>query len=115
MVNARRLFALGSSGTWTLPEKLGCLTTDNFEKMRHGRSPTVTRGPYAGELAKVDHIVPIALEPQLGNEIANLEMMPRALNRRRGVKMGQRQRDYLRKFRAAGLLSAERARFLTPF
>jgi hypothetical protein len=66
--------------------------------MRRGHSPTITKGPYAGEPAEVDHIVPIAVVPELRNEIANLELMPRTLNRRKGSKMGARQKDYLRRF-----------------
>jgi hypothetical protein len=87
--------------------RLGCLAADSLDLLRRGRSPTVTRGPYAGEPAEVDHIVPIALAPELGNEIANLELMPRTLNRRKGIKVGARQLDYARKFRDAGLLTQE--------
>jgi hypothetical protein len=83
--------------------KLGCLTPENLLRMRHGNSPVISRGPYAGEPAEVDHIVPIAVEPALGKEIANLELMPRTLNRRKGASMGTRQRDYLERFRALDL------------
>lgn len=89
-----------------IAEKLGCTTPPNLGLMKRGRSPVVQRGPYRGELAEVDHIVPIALVPQLGNEIANLELMPRTLNRRKGAKLGQRQLDYLRRFTEAGLIDA---------
>lgn len=82
--------------------KLGCLTPENLERMRHGRSPVITSGPYAGEVAEIDHIVPIAAEPTLAREIANLELLPRTLNRRKGAQMGERQWDYLRQFRASG-------------
>lgn len=44
------------------------------------------------------------MEPALDREIANLELLPRTLNRRKGAKMGERQRDYLEKFRQADLL-----------
>jgi|KBSMisStandDraft_5_1062788.scaffolds.fasta_scaffold13708_4 hypothetical protein len=83
--------------------KLGCLTPENLLRMRHGTSPVISCGPYAGEPAEVDHIVPIAVEPALGKEIANLELMPRTLNRRKGASLGARQRDYLEKFRASDL------------
>jgi hypothetical protein len=86
-----------------IAEKLGCLTPENLARLRHGTSPVINRGPYAGELAEVDHIVPIAVEPALGKEIANLELMPRTLNRRKGATMGARQRDYLEKFRSSDL------------
>ena len=87
-----------------IAEKLGCLTADNLIRLRHGRSPVISRGPYAGEPAEVDHIVPLAIEPALRHEIANLELLPRTLNRRKGARMGERQRDYLEKFRDADLL-----------
>ena len=87
-----------------IAEKLGCLTPENLARMRHGTSPVISRGPYAGERAEIDHIVPIAVEPALGKEIANLELLPRTLNRRKGATMGARQRDYLEKFRASDLL-----------
>ena len=58
-------------------------------------------GPYAGEPAEVDHIIPIAVAPELGREIANLEILPRTLNRRKGATMGARQRDLAGKFLAA--------------
>jgi hypothetical protein len=84
--------------------KLGCLTPENAEKMRRGYSPTVTRGPYRDEPAEIDHIVPVALAPELGNEIANLELMPRTLNRRKGTKIRARQMDQARKLLAVGVL-----------
>jgi len=90
-----------------IAEKLGCLSPENVELMKHGTSPLITRGPYAGQPAEIDHIVPIAVVPELGNEIANLEMMPRTLNRRKGAKVGQRQMDYLRRFLDAGAISRE--------
>ena len=87
-----------------IAEKLGCLTPENLDRMRHGTSPVISRGPYAGERAEVDHIVPIAVEPALGNEIANLELLPSTLNRRKGASMGERQRSYLEKFRSLNLI-----------
>ena len=87
-----------------IAEKLGCLTPENLDRMRHGISPVISRGPYTGERAEVDHIVPIAVEPALGNEIANLELLPSTLNRRKGASMGERQRSYLEKFRSLNLI-----------
>ncbi len=64
----------------------------------------ISRGPSAGEPAEIDHIVPLAIEPALRHEIANLELLPRTLDRRKGATMGERQRDYLEKFREADLI-----------
>ena len=81
----------------TILERLGCLTEDNLPKLRRGRAPTITRGPYAGEQAEVDHIVPISKAPRFENWIGNLEFMPRSLNRRKSDKMGERQISHLAK------------------
>jgi hypothetical protein len=51
--------------------------------------------------------------PELGREFANLELMPRTVNRRKGVKIGQRQLDHGRRFAAAGLLSSSALARLT--
>lgn len=65
--------------------------------MKRGKSPIVTTGPYAGEIAEVDHILPVAKFPQYGKEFWNLELMPQSLNRRKSDTMGQRQLDLLRR------------------
>jgi hypothetical protein len=56
----------------------------------------------------VDHIVPRAVAPELDNVIANLELMPLKMNISKSAKMGARQQDYAKRFRAAGLLSPKR-------
>ena len=90
-----------------IAEKLGCLTSENLEKMRRGKAPTITLGPYAAQPAEVDHIIPLSVAPELGKEIANLELTPRTLNRKQGAKIGTRQRSYAVKFRDAGLITEE--------
>ena len=90
-----------------IAEKLGCLEGDNADLLRRGRSPTITHGPYAGDPAEVDHIIPIAVVAHLENEIANLELLPRTINRRLGMKITQRELSYAGKFRDAGLLTEE--------
>ena len=77
--------------------RLGLLTPQNLDAMKRGKSPTVTLGPYAGEIAEVDHILPVAKFPQYGKEFWNLELMPQSLNRRKSDTVGQRQMDLLRK------------------
>jgi hypothetical protein len=80
-----------------IANRLGLLTPANLDAMKRGKSPTVTLGPYAGEIAEVDHILPFAKFPQYGKEFWNLELMPQTLNRRKSDKVGQRQMDLLRK------------------
>jgi hypothetical protein len=90
-----------------IADKLGCLTPEGTEKMRRGASPTVTRGPYRGEIAEVDHIIPISVAPEIGNEIANLELMPRTLNRRKGATIGSRHMQHARNLSEVGVLPQE--------
>jgi hypothetical protein len=80
-----------------IANRLGLLTPANLDALKRGKSPTVTFGPYAGEIAEVDHILPIAKFPQYGKEFWNLELMPQSLNRRKGDAVGQRQLDLLRR------------------
>jgi hypothetical protein len=86
-----------------IADLLGCLTDDGLAEMRRGRSPTVTRGPYAGDELSVDHIIPFAVVPQLDHVIANLELMPLRMNRSKGDKIGERQRALGAQLRRAGL------------
>ena len=81
----------------TILERLGCLTPDNLAKLQRGRAPTITRWPYAREIAEVDHMVPVSKAQRFDSWIGNLESMPRTLNRRKSDKMGVRQRSHLAK------------------
>lgn len=80
-----------------IASRLGLMTPDNLQAMKRGKSPIVTFGPYAGETAEVDHILPVSKFPQYGKEFWNLELMPRTLNRRKSDTLGQRQLDLLRR------------------
>lgn len=73
--------------------------------MSRGRAPTVRKGPYAGDIVSVDHIVPRAVAPELDNVIANLELMPLKLNEGKKDSIGERQISMAKAFQAAGLLS----------
>lgn len=88
----------------TILERLGSTTPEDLEDMRHGRAATVRKGPYVGEVLSVDHIIPRAVAPELDNVIANLELMPLTLNRKKNDKIGDRQVSLAKAFRDAGLL-----------
>jgi hypothetical protein len=90
-----------------IAERLGCLDDDGMAAMRRGGSPTVKRGPYAGEKLHVDHIIPRSVSPKLDLVLANLELMPASVNLRKGRKIGQRQVDLANKLHEASSLSAE--------
>ena len=70
----------------TILERLGCLDNAGLDKLRRGNAPTITRGPYAGELATGDHIIPRSVAPELDNKLFNLEFMPDTLNRRSTIE-----------------------------
>jgi hypothetical protein len=74
--------------------------------MSRGRTATVRTGPYKGQILSVDHIIPRAVAPELDNVIANLELMPLALNQGKGDKVTSRQVALARKLHAEGMLSA---------
>lgn len=92
---------------FTIARQLGLLTNahQNLEQLQRGRSPIITAGPYAGEKTEVDHIVPRSLAPELDNELANLELMPASLNRKKSDRVTSRQVTHAEKLFAAGLLS----------
>ena len=91
----------------TILERLGCLDEDGMAKLRTGKAPTITKGPYAGELATGDHIIPRSVCPELDNKLFNLEFMPETVNQRKAAKVGLRQIQEARKWHKTGLLSAE--------
>lgn len=86
-------------------ERLGCLDEAGMIKLRKGNAPTITKGPYAGEIVTGDHIIPRSVCPELDNKIYNLEMMPLTLNQKKGAKITQRQIDLAKRWNADGLLS----------
>ena len=65
--------------------------------MKRGKSPIISFGPYAGDIAEVDHILPVAKFPEHAKAFWNLELMPKSVNRRKGDTVGQRQLDLLRR------------------
>jgi hypothetical protein len=88
-------------------ERLGCVDEAGMIKLRKGNAPTITKGPYAGEIVTGDHIIPRSICPELDNALYNLEMMPLTLNQKKSAKIGQRQIDLAKRWNADGLLSDE--------
>jgi hypothetical protein len=103
---AAKLTAQAMLRNLVIAERLGCLDSEGLREMRRGQAPAVRRGPYRGEKLSVDHIIPLALVPELGNVIANLELMPLRMNEGKNAKIGARQVDLARKLHKAGLLSS---------
>ena len=89
----------------TILHRLGCLDTEGMAKLRKGNAPTIKRGPYIGELATADHIIPRSICPELDNRLFNLEFMPQTLNQRKSNRISQRQVDLAKHWNEMGLLS----------
>lgn len=89
----------------TIIERLGAVTPADIEAMKRGKAPTVRKGPYAGDIVSVDHIIPRSVAPELDNVMANLELMPLKLNQGKGDWIGERQASMAKAFHSAGLLS----------
>ncbi|MEW6305470.1 MAG: hypothetical protein AB1705_18495 [Verrucomicrobiota bacterium] len=87
--------------------ELGLFTPENLDRLRNGKAGEVTRGPYAGEPVEIDHLVPFSLAPEVGNELANLEMLPRTLNRKKSNRVNERALKHAERLFAAGLLKEE--------
>ena len=51
------------------------------------------------------HIIPRAIAPELENVIANLELMPLSVNKKKRDTIGERQVAMAKAFHSAGLLS----------
>ena len=90
----------------TILERLGCLDEAGMGKLRKGNAPTITKGPYTGELATGDHTIPRSVCPALDNALVNLEFLPATLNQKKGAKVGERQVALARKFHAAGIIDS---------
>ncbi|MEZ5405030.1 MAG: hypothetical protein R3F23_02290 [Verrucomicrobiia bacterium] len=83
------------------------LTTNNLQSLRRGGSAKVMKGLYQGETTEVDHMIPFAVAPEIGNEIFNLEILPRTLNRQKSDYVGDIQLAYARRLFSLNLISQE--------
>ena len=88
-----------------LAKELGILTPEGMAELRRGKSATITKGPYAGQEAEADHVIPVAVCPALRNQVMNLELMPAKLNRAKSDKVGKRALTFAHELHAAKLLS----------
>ena len=90
-----------------IAEELGLINPEGLAELRKGNCATITLGPYKGEEATADHIIPRAVCPELDNQIFNLELLPATLNSSKSDKIGDRQLDFANKLNSVGLLSAK--------
>lgn len=103
---------------WASANRLGLFqSTNNLQALRRGGSAMVMQGPYRGEMTEVDHMIPFAVAPEIGNEILNLEILPRTLNRQKSDYVGDVELAYARRLLELQVISQdtflkiERARY----
>lgn len=81
-------------------------SAENLDALAHGRTaPTILRGPHAGELVDVDHIIPKAHAPDLHNNLGNLRLLPSTVNRSRRHDLDAEAVAKAEEFRRAGVWS----------
>lgn len=100
-----RLTAAAMVRNVAIIEGLGSTEPEDLDDMKHGKTAKVRKGPYAGEVLSVDHIIPRTVAPELDNVIANLELLPLSVNQRKNDAIGDRQIALAKAFHDAGLLS----------
>ena len=76
-------------------------------ELRKGRSPTIKNGFLAGEEMALDHVLPVALVPELRSAFFNLEAVTAKENTRKGAEVGEREKNFALVLFKDGLLSRE--------
>lgn len=93
---------------WKIALELGIFeSTNNLAVLKRGGAPVIMYGPYRGEVTEVDHMIPFAIAPEIGNEFLNLELLPKTLNRRKSDYIGDVELAYGQRLLKAGLISQE--------
>ena len=82
----------------------GCLVGKGTNDLRHGRAPTIQRGPGKGDELSVDHIIPLKLAPGLDKEIANLKLAPLRANESKKAKVDAQGLALAQRLHALGRL-----------
>lgn len=92
---------------FTRVESFG-VSDEHLARMKHGRTPQILKGKFAGEPIEVDHIISIRDAPELSREFANFRLEPRSSNRSKSKKLETSALALGRSFTKAGVLSKER-------
>ena len=87
-------------------EDFGCFTPEGMVELRKGNAPAITKGPYTGGEVALDHVLPVAVVPELTARFYNLEAIPAKENGSKGAKIGRRELELARRWHRDGLLSA---------
>ena len=83
--------------SWKKLETWGCFGAEGMEELRRGGSPTIKNGFLAGEEMALDHVLPVALVPELRSAFFNLEAITAKKNLRKGANVGEREKKFARR------------------
>jgi hypothetical protein len=78
-----------------------------LDELRHGGSPTITKGPHAGEGIALDHVLPRSILPELAAKLFNLGAITAKDNRAKSAKITAGELKLARQWNREGLLSNE--------
>ena len=90
-----------------IAKELGLLTSEGMAELKRGKSATITKGQYSGQKAEADCVIPVALCPELQNQVMNLELIPASLKRAKSDKVTERAKVFAKELYDAKLLSEE--------
>jgi hypothetical protein len=90
-----------------IAKELGLLTPEGMAELKQGKSATITKGPYSGQKAEADGVIPNAVCPELQNQVMNLELIPALLMRAKSDKVTERAKGFAKELYEAKLLSEE--------
>jgi len=90
-----------------IAKELGLLTPEGMAELKQGKSATITKGQYFGQKAEADDVIPVALCPELQNQVMNLELLPASLLRSKSHKVTERAKVFAKELYDAKLLREE--------
>ena len=90
-----------------IAKELGLLTPEGMAELKQGKLATITKGEYSGQKAEADGVIPVALCPELQNQVMNLELIPASLKRTKSDKVTDRAKVFAKELYEAKLLSQE--------
>jgi len=90
-----------------IAKELGLLTPEGMAELKQGKSATITKGQYTGQKAEPECVIPVALCPELQNQVMNLELLPASLMRAKSDKVTDRAKVFAKELYEAKLLSEE--------
>jgi len=90
-----------------IAKELGLLTPEGMTELKQGKSATITKGQYSGQKAEADDVIPVALCPELQNQVMNLELLPAPLKKAKSEKVTERAKVFAKELYEAKLLSEE--------